>query len=62
MTQEEMKKEANDYIDMIESVVSDLDYWSVRHDDIFTGEIARIEEEIKNLRKQLVGKIIDMQH
>lgn len=62
--QENMVKEADDLIDLIEDAVKDLGYWSVRHDDYFNYELGNFEEMINSCRKQLIGDagIIDTQH
>jgi len=64
LKQEEMKKEAEDLIDLIEYAVKDLSYWSVRHDDYFSYEVPNFEYMIRSCRKMLVGDpgIIDTQH
>jgi len=49
---EENRKEANLLIDLIQEAITNLDYFSVRNHDVFNGEIGRLEEEVKNLRKQ----------
>jgi hypothetical protein len=50
---EEQKQEANQLLDILRFALSDLSYFSVENDDIFNGEIGRIEEEIKNCQKQI---------
>ncbi len=46
-------EEASDLIAVIQDAVSDLSYFSVRHDDIFNGEIEQLEEQLNRCRKQL---------
>lgn len=62
--QQEMKKEAEELIDLIDDAVKELGYWSVNHDDYFNYEQNKFEETIKSCRKMLVGDagIIDTQH
>jgi len=62
--QEEMKKEADELIDLIEDAINELSYWSVRHDDYFNYELGNFEEMIKSCRVMLTGDpgIIDTQH
>lgn len=50
----EKVKEANQLIDEVDDAISNLSYFSVRNDDVFNGEIGRLEEEVKNCRKQLL--------
>lgn len=50
---EEQKQKANWLIEELSDALDSLSYFSVRNDDIFNGEIERIEEEIKNCQKQI---------
>jgi len=50
---EEQKQEANQLLDILRFALDDISYFSVHNDDIFNGEIGRIEEEIKNCQKQI---------
>lgn len=50
---EEMADEANDLIDAIEDAITDLSYFSVRHDDIFSDQVGDLEEDIKRTRQQI---------
>ena len=49
----DMVDEANNLIDSIEDTISNLSYFSARHDDIFAGQISDLEEDIKRARQQL---------
>lgn len=51
---EELRKEAHELIDLIEDAITDLSYFSARNEDIFNGEIDRMEQEVRNCRKQLL--------
>lgn len=51
---EDTLEQAADLIDVLEDALTDLDYYSARNDDMFSIEISNIEEQIKNLRKQLI--------
>ena len=53
MTEEQIK-EAHELIDDMEWTIDALDKFSVYNDDIFNGEVARMREEVKNCRKQLI--------
>jgi hypothetical protein len=44
---------ANDLIDIVEDSISDLSYFSVRHNDIFADQVSALEENIKRARQQL---------
>lgn len=47
-------EEAADLIEELSDALSNLSYFSVRNDDIFNGEIDRMEQEVKNCRKQII--------
>jgi hypothetical protein len=51
---EKENQEMNDLIATIQDAVTALDYFSVRHDDIFNGEIGNMEEQLNNCRKKLI--------
>ena len=47
------KQKANDLIDLLEDAITDLSHFSVDNDDMFDVQIPRLEELVKELRKQL---------
>jgi hypothetical protein len=49
----EQKQEANELLDLLRFALTDLSNFSVDNDDIFNGEIGRMEEDIKNCQKQI---------
>jgi len=49
----EQKQEANELLDLLRYDLEDLSKFSAYNDDIFNGEIGRIEEEVKNCQKQI---------
>ena len=52
MTEEQIQ-EANEYIDLLESAIDDINRFSVYNDDIFNAQVGRLEDLVKELRKQL---------
>lgn len=50
---EQLRKEANQLIDLIDQAITDLDYFSVRNDDVFVTQIINLQEAVKDCRKQL---------
>lgn len=46
-------QEASDLIALLDDAVTDLDRFSVRHDDLFNSEIIELQELVKRCRKQL---------
>jgi hypothetical protein len=49
----DMVDEANNLIDSVEDAISNLSYFSVRHDDMFADQVSDLEEDIKQARRQL---------